>query len=300
MAKQKIQQQTSSLPAKSEGTSGVLYTVATPIGNLSDLTPRACEVLQQVSTVAAEDTRRALILLKKAGSAAAIAEYNEHSSPSQRRKLLNALMSGTDIALTSDAGTPLISDPGYRLVSEAAALGVSVVPVPGASSVTAALSAAGLPTDRFIFEGFAPRKSERRQAWIRELQFDPRTCVIFEAASRLEGLLEVLIEGLGAERHAVLAQEMTKRYERFTRLPLGQLLAHLRQCTAAEMKGEAVLVLAGSAEEVTAAGNSRALMTSFLELCAPAEAARRVAALTGVARSELYQLAKQLKSVGTP
>ena len=287
----------------SDSTPGTLLLVATPIGNLADLTPRAAEALCEVGLIAAEDSRKALTLLRQVGSEVPVTAYNDSSGPGTRRKLLDQLLAGTDVALISAAGTPLISDPGYRLVAQAVEAGIPVRPLPGPSAVIAALAASGLATDRFVFEGFPPRAAGRRRQWLEELRSLRCTAVIFESPARLPGLLTELAGALGEERPAVLAQELTKLYERFVRAPLGELS---RRADSGELvlKGEAVLVLGGAESSPgTHAANQpgeEALLRAFLEVCSPAEAAKRVAALTGVARRRLYDRAKEMSGEPAP
>ena len=291
--------------ALNDGEAGTLYVVATPIGNLGDLSERAAEILRRVPVVAAEDSRRAARLLQHVGSSASIQLYHDHSSPNQRSRLLQQLQQGRELALVSDAGTPLISDPGYRLLRQALDAGISVVPIPGASAVTAALSVAGLATDSFVFEGFPPAHGQRRQQWLQRLCTEPRTLVLFESARRLPGLIDALCGLFGAERQLALAMELTKLHERVWRGTLGDLRAAFQTGDegadgAPVLKGEAVLLLAGAPQAVSEVGqrvsvDTQELLQAFLQVCPPTEAARRVATLTGLSRRELYRVATQVQ-----
>ena len=278
-----------------DGEAGTLYVVATPIGNLGDLSERAAETLRRVPVVAAEDSHRAARLLRHVGSSASIQLYHDHSSSNHRQRLLRQLQQGRDLALVSDAGTPLISDPGYRLLRQALDAGIAVVPIPGASAVTAALSVAGLATDSFVFEGFPPAHGQRRQQWLQRLRAEPRTLVLFESMRRLPGLIDALCELFGAGRQLALAMEMTKLHERIWRGTLGDLQAAFQNGREAPvLKGEAVLLLAGAPQAVSEVGqrvsvDTQELLQAFLQVCPPTEAAKRVATLTGLPRRDLYR-----------
>ena len=221
---------------------GTLYVVATPIGNLEDITLRALRVLKEVDVIAAEDTRHTQILLSHYGIRTPLTSYHEHNEKTKARQLMSRLERGEQIALVSDAGTPAISDPGYRLAVEAIRGGIPVIPIPGASALTAVLSAGGLPTDRFVFDGFLPAKKQERRARLRALRSETRTLVIYEAPHRLTETLNDLVEILG-DRETVLAREVSKVHEEFLR---GRLTEVAKQIAGREIKGELTLLIGGS------------------------------------------------------
>ncbi len=270
-----------------------LYLVATPIGNLRDLTGRARDVLANADRVVCEDTRVTGKLLHQLALKKPLVAYHEHNAERVRPVILAALGAGERLALVSDAGTPLVSDPGYKLVRAAHAAGHAVVPVPGASAVLAALTASGLPTDRFFFQGFLPAKAAAKGKAIDELARIPATLVLFESAVRVADTLDLMAERLGP-REATLARELTKRFEAFRRGTLGALA---RGCRVDPPRGEIVLVVAGAAAGDTAWTDAE--VTAALE-CAladgsPSVAARQVAAASGRPRRELYARAVELK-----
>jgi 16S rRNA (cytidine1402-2'-O)-methyltransferase len=266
-----------------------LYIVATPIGNLGDISARALEVLRHADLVAAEDTRHSQRLLHHFGIDTPMLAYHDHSDERAATRILEQLHSGGIVALISDAGTPLISDPGFRLVRQAQDAGVSVVPVPGACAAIAALSASGLPTDRFLFEGFLPAKAGARAQRILELSAESATLVLYEAPHRLEATLVALLEGLGAEREAVLAREISKAFETIRRGSLEDLLAMVR-ADSNQQRGEIVLLIRG-AESEAAASDPRLLQ--LLEAMAAEMPGKRAAALlaeySGERKNTLYQ-----------
>jgi len=221
---------------------GTLYVVATPIGNLEDITLRALRVLKEVDVIAAEDTRHTQILLSHYGIRTPLTSYHEHNEKTKARQLMSRLERGEQIALVSDAGTPAISDPGYRLAVEAIRGGIPVIPIPGASALTAVLSAGGLPTDRFVFEGFLPAKKQERRARLRALSSETGTLAIYEAPHRLTETLNDLAEILG-DREIVLAREVSKVHEEFLR---GRLTEVAKQIAGREIKGELTLLIGGS------------------------------------------------------
>jgi 16S rRNA (cytidine1402-2'-O)-methyltransferase len=275
--------------------SGTLYIVATPIGNLGDITERATSVLRDAAVVAVEDTRHSRKLLQQFGIATpmiALHDFNESERVSQ---ILSRLRDGDDVALISDAGTPLISDPGYQLVRLAHAQGCKVVPVPGACAVIAALSAAGLPTDRFTFEGFLSAKQAARLASLNELAHEARTMVFYEAPHRIAECLADMVQAFGADREVTLARELTKTFETILHTTLGALLERV-QNDANQQKGEIVLVVAGKvavADEVDAAA-LHALQVLLAEM--PLKQAAAVAArITGIKKNLLYETALRLK-----
>ncbi len=270
---------------------GKLYVVATPIGNLNDLSPRAREVLQTADVIAAEDTRRTRVLLSHIGAETPVIAYHEHNEQQRAPELLERLTAGANVVLVSDAGTPLISDPGWRLVNAAQTAGFDVVPVPGPSAVLAALSAAGLATDRFVFEGFLPRRSAARTERLQALRREPRTLVFFEAVHRLPDMLAALAEQFGAERRAVIARELTKIHEQIYTGSLAELGAALGN--AVPLLGEFVLVVAGAADDVAPDEEGARRIFELLRAELPPDKALRLTAeITGVSRNVLYKLTR--------
>jgi len=222
---------------------GILYVVATPIGNLEDVTLRALRVLKEVNLIAAEDTRHTQKLLGHYEIRTPLTSYHEHNERTKARPLVERLLQGQNIALVTDAGVPAISDPGYRIVVEAIKAGIRVTPIPGASALTAVLSACGLPTDRFVFEGFLPAKKKERRDRLGALRAEMRTIVCFEAPHRLLESLRDIHELLG-DREVVVAREVSKVYEEFLRGLAGELIDKL---AGREIRGELTLVIKGSA-----------------------------------------------------
>ncbi len=220
---------------------GVLYIVASPIGNLEDITLRALRVLKEVDLIAAEDTRHTKKLLAHYGIATPLTSYHQHNEIAKSASLVQRLSSGCRVALISDAGTPIVSDPGFRLVQGAIHAGIPVVPIPGPSALTAVLSASGLPSERFVFEGFLPARKSQRRERLRKLREEPRTLVFYEVPHRVEESLQDLLEVLG-EREMVLGREMTKLYEEFIRGSVSDLVA---QAKVKEWRGEMTLVVEG-------------------------------------------------------
>jgi 16S rRNA (cytidine1402-2'-O)-methyltransferase len=268
-----------------------LYVVATPIGNLRDITLRALDVLAAADVVLAEDTRVSGKLLAAYGIAAKFVRYDEHVAEQSRPRIMAALAEGKRVALVSDAGTPLVSDPGYRLVREAAQAGHPVFPVPGASALLAGLSAAGLPTDRFLFAGFPPPKSAARRTFLEELAGLRATLVFFEGGSRLAASLADMAAVLG-DREAVVARELTKLYETLYRGPLSTLAADPRLDAP---KGEIVILVGPGREEQASAADADAALIDALKRLKPADAAAEVARELGLPRRDLYRRAMELK-----
>jgi len=269
-----------------------LYVVATPIGNLRDITLRALDVLNAADLVLAEDTRVAGKLLSAYGLSAKLERYDEHGAERARPRALAALAEGKRVALVSDAGTPLVSDPGYRIVREAAAEGHAVYPIPGPSALLAGLSAAGLPTDRFLFAGFPPPKSAARQTFLEELAPIRATLVFFEGGSRLTASLADMAAVFG-NREAVVCRELTKLYETLYRGRLGDLASDPRLETP---KGEIVILVGpGHAVEATADDIDTALADALKRL-RPAEAASEVAKALGLSRRDVYQRAMEMRA----
>lgn len=274
--------------------SGALYVVATPIGNLEDITARALRVLREVDCIAAEDTRHTGQLLRHFGIDTPLLSLHEHNERGRLESVIAMLREGRSVALVSDAGTPLISDPGFPLVRELRRQGSKVIPVPGPSSVLAALSVAGLPTDRFVFEGFPPPKTAARRARLQALTGEERTLVFLEASHRVAETLVDLAAVFGAERWAVVARELTKRFEEVHGAPLGELGTWLA-ADANRQKGEFVLVVQGvpAASEADTPEIRRLLRALLAEL--PVSRAVVVAAkLTGLRKQPLYELALAL------
>jgi 16S rRNA (cytidine1402-2'-O)-methyltransferase len=265
--------------------------VATPIGNLRDITLRALDVLAAADLVLAEDTRVTGKLLAAYGLKAKLERHDEHAAERARPKAMAVLSEGGRVALVSDAGTPLISDPGFGLVREAAEAGHAVYPIPGASALLAGLSAAGLPTDRFLFAGFPPPKSAARRAFLSELAGVRATLVFFEGGSRLADSLADMVAVLG-DREAVVAREITKLYETFYRGPLATLAA---DPALDAPKGEIVILLAPGREAEATAADADTALTEALTRLGPSEAAGEVARALGLPRRELYRRALELK-----
>ncbi|MCY1499986.1 Ribosomal RNA small subunit methyltransferase I [compost metagenome] len=273
--------------------SGTLYVVATPIGNLDDIGARALKVLREVALIAAEDTRHSMRLLQHFGIATPLAACHEHNERDEGGRFLARLQAGDDVALISDAGTPLISDPGYHLVRQARAAGIRVVPVPGPCALIAALSAAGLPSDRFIFEGFLPAKAVGRRTRLEQVREEPRTLIFYEAPHRILECLEDLEAVFGGERQALLARELTKTFETLKGAPLAELRAWVA-ADSNQQRGECVLLVAGwQAPEGEAAVSAEALRVLDLLLAElPLKRAAALAAeITGVRKNLLYQVA---------
>lgn len=268
-----------------------LYVVATPIGNLRDITLRALDVLAAADLVLAEDTRVTGKLLSAFGLSARLERHDEHAAERARPKALAALAEGRRVALVSDAGTPLVSDPGYRLVREAAEAGHSVFPIPGASALLAGLSVAGLPTDRFLFAGFPPPKSAARRTFLEELAGIRATLVFFEGGSRLAASLADMAAVLG-EREAVVCRELTKLHETVVRGSLGALAADPR---FEAPKGEIVVLVGPGRETVASAADADAALRDALTRLRPAEAAAEVAKALGLSRRDLYRRAMELR-----
>ena len=268
-----------------------LYVVATPIGNLRDITLRALDVLAACDLVLAEDTRVTGKLLAAYGISAKLERHDEHAAARSRPRALALLAQGGRVALVSDAGTPLISDPGYRLVREAAAQGSAVFPIPGASALLAGLAAAGLPTDRFLFAGFPPPKSAARRSFFEELAGVRATLVFYEGGSRLAASLADMAAVFGP-REAAVGRELTKLYETVTRGPLDVLAADPQ---FAAPKGEIVVLVGPGREAAATAADADAALTEALARLRPGDAAAEVAKALGLSRRDLYRRALALK-----
>ena len=275
--------------------SGTLFVVATPIGNLEDLSPRARQTLAAVEIVAAEDTRRTGRLLSHLGVKVRQIALHEHNEARASVAVIEQLKRGKSVAMVSDAGTPLVSDPGYRLVLAAHANGIRVAPIPGPSAVTAALSVSGLPTDRFAFEGFPPPKKAARRAWLQALVADERTLLFFEAVHRVSETLADMVDVFGATREAFLGRELTKLHEQCRHASLGELLEEVTGGTIAS-KGEFVIAIRGTRDAPAPAFDTDRLLTELaLEL--PLKKAAAIAArVTGEKRNAVYQRLLEIKN----
>ena len=273
----------------SNGSSGRLFVVATPIGNLDDITLRALRVLSTADLVAAEDTRHSRVLLAHHGVDRPQVALHEHNEEQQSQRLLERLQAGQSIALIADAGTPLLSDPGYRLVALAAAAGIEVVAVPGPSALTAALSISGLPTDRFMFEGFLPARRSARVKALDALRDESRTMVFFESSHRIADSLADLCEAFGGERPAALCREMTKQFETVLRGSLDGIAQRVA-ADANQRKGEFVVVVAGSAGAAEESfPEALRLARELQSLVGSSQAARIAARLYELPRRKVYE-----------
>jgi 16S rRNA (cytidine1402-2'-O)-methyltransferase len=270
-----------------------LYLVATPIGNLGDITLRALDTLAAADLIACEDTRVTRKLLSRYGINASVTAYHEHSGPAVHRRLLAMLAEERLVALVSDAGTPLISDPGARLVADALAAGHPVVPIPGPSSIIAALSVGGLPAEPFLYLGFLPAKESARRKRLAEVRTIPATLVIFESPSRISALLADAAAELGGERGAAVCRELTKLHETTYRSSLAELAERF---SAGEVKGEIVVLVAPPAEaEKPVSADVDALLADAISAAGVKEGAALVAKATGLSARDLYQRALELK-----
>lgn len=274
-----------------------LYVVATPIGNLKDVSARALETLKQVDLIAAEDTRHTKRLLAHFGIEQQLVSLHDHNEERQSQLLVQRMLAGETVALVSDAGTPLISDPGYRLVRDARAAGLRVEPVPGASALTAALSVSGLPTDQFLFMGFLPVKGRRQK--IRDVRHYSGTLIFYEAPHRVLSLLEALEEGLNSSRKAVVCRELTKLYEQVEPGSLSELRQQVEAATL-PAKGEFVVLVQGADEqpmqgEVSLDDCLRVLMTEL----SISKAAEMASAILGLKRNVVYKRALAIRDEGS-
>ncbi len=269
---------------------GTLYVVATPIGNLADMTPRAVEVLKLAGRIAAEDTRHSAGLLRHFAISTPLFALHEHNERTVSAEVIRRLRQGEDIALISDAGTPLVSDPGFPLVRLAHEAGLRVVPVPGASALIAALSAAGLPTDRFVFEGFLPPKAGARRNLLAALRDERRTLIFYEAPHRVLECLEDLTTVFGPERLAVLARELTKTFETIRRAPLGALLEFVR-ADSDQQRGEVVLLVEGApAPAADGLDDEARRIAGILAAELPVKQAAALAAqISGAKKNQIYE-----------
>ena len=274
--------------------SGTLFVVATPIGNLEDLTPRARQTLAEVSLIAAEDTRHTGRLLMHIGCKTRLMALHDHNEERVVHKIIEALQSGDHVALVSDAGTPLVSDPGFKLVRAAHEHDITVSPIPGASALTAALSAAGIPTDRFCFEGFAPAKHAARVDWFERLASERRTLVIYESVHRIGDCLADMVAVFGPDRRGFIGRELTKMHEQCVQESLGELRRQIADKTIVG-KGEFVIVIAGSDEDQESPLEVDRLLKALAAHLSQKDAAKVAAEATGLKRNALYERLLQLR-----
>ena len=268
--------------------SGTLFVVATPIGNLEDLSPRARQTLADVDLIAAEDTRHTGRLLSHFGVETRLLALHDHNEIDRAERVIRELAAGRSVALVSDAGTPLISDPGYRLVKAAHEAGINVSPIPGPSAMIAALSVAGLATDRFCFEGFLPAKKKGRRDALAGLANETRTMVFYESVHRMESSVADMVEVFGRARSVFLGREMSKMHEQCISTTLGELARQVMDDEITQ-KGEIVVVVAGGDQVTSSAIDSDSLLHDLAALLPKKEAARIVAKATGEKRNALYQ-----------
>jgi len=273
--------------------SSSFFVVATPIGNMNDITLRALDVLKDVDLIAAEDTRHTRALLARHGIETPLFALHEHNEEQVAPRLVEKLLAGQSIALVSDAGTPLLSDPGYRLVRLAAAAGIKVSPIPGPSAVTAALSVSGVATDRFTFEGFLPSRHSARIRQLESLRNEQRSIVLFESSHRILASIKDMVTVMGCDRPAAICREMTKQFETVLRGTLAQLHQRLAD-DSNQRKGEFVIVLAaGGSEQAEDMVRALELGSALQECLSVSQAARVAARICGVSRRELYVLMEQ-------
>ena len=274
--------------------SPALYVVPTPLGNLSDITQRAIDVLRQVAWVAAEDTRHSAPLLKHFGSGARLLPAHEHNEEAAAQHVIGKLRGGESVALVSDAGTPAVSDPGARLVARVRAAGFRVVPLPGACAAVTALSASGLTEQHFLFYGFLPAKTKQREDELRALAGLPYALVFYEAPHRILETVESLAAVFGAERTLVMARELTKLFETIHSCPLGEALEWL-QADANRQRGEFVLLVSGAVASGDEAEGERVLKLLLDDGLSVKQAAKLTHAITGAAKNAMYELALTLR-----
>lgn len=284
------------MSAAASTSAGTLYVVATPIGNLEDMTPRAARILSEVELIAAEDTRHSAKLLRHFGIGTKTEAIHEHNERSQVPRLVEILKGGKSIAFITDAGTPLVSDPGFHLVRAARQAGIRVVPVPGACAAITALSAAGLPSDRFVFEGFPPAKSAARRAVFEKLCEEGRTLIFYESPHRILESLKDMSEVFGGEREAVLARELTKQFETLRAGTLAELLEWVGR-DANQQLGEFVILIHGvpRVERKSVDEAAEHVLKILLEELSVSQAAALAARITGLKKNKLYEYALTLK-----
>lgn len=273
-----------------------LYLVATPIGNLADITIRALETLAAADVLACEDTRVSRVLLERYGIRRRTTAYHEHNAAEAGPRLMAALEEGKSVALISDAGTPLVSDPGYRLVGEALERGLRVVPIPGPSAALAALTVSGLPSDAFLFAGFLPVKAGQKRTRLEQWQAVPATLIFFESPRRVADTLDAMAQVLGAERRAAVCRELTKTFEEARHGTLGELAAHY--AAADTPKGEIVICVGPAADQEAAPADVDALLIGLAAEMPASKAAAEAARMTGQPKQELYRRLLALKEGG--
>jgi 16S rRNA (cytidine1402-2'-O)-methyltransferase len=274
---------------------GILYVVATPIGNMADITLRAIQTLKDVNLVAAEDTRHTGRLLLYYKIKKPLISYHEHNEVKRSEELVARLISGESIALVSNAGTPSVSDPGYRLVKQAVAANIAIVPIPGVSAAITAISASGLPTDAFVFSGFLSRKKGKRQKELKALTHERKTLIFYESPKRMTAFLNELVEILG-DRYGVLTRELTKRYESFIHGSLTEIIDAIK--AQGELKGECTLVIAGNtaAEEPSPDALRKDILASLRNQPGRlSDMARELADRHGFSKNKVYEEALKLK-----
>lgn len=273
---------------------GTLYVIATPIGNLADITLRALDTIKAVKVLYAEDTRVTQRLLEHYGIQAKLQSLHDFNESKKISAVIEHLQAGDDVGLVSDAGTPLISDPGYKLIAAIQDQGMSVRSIPGASALTAALSTAGLPTDRFVFEGFLPKSANDREKLFKALQFEPRTMVFYESPQRILSSIQICLQVMGKERKAALLREITKHYEQHICAELKEIADQLEQ-QQEKIRGEIVLVLHGCEASEDAADIDKAVqLLNDLQTHMPLkQAAAIVSKHSGIRRNQLYSLGLQ-------
>ncbi len=274
---------------------GTLYVVATPIGNMEDITLRALNVLGRVDFIAAEDTRHTGKLLAKHKIKGHLVAYHEHNETERTPELVNRLKAGSAVALVSNAGTPSVSDPGYRLVNAAIAGGINVVPIPGAAAVVSALSVAGLPTDSFVFIGFAAKKKAKRLKQLEELAHEPRTIIFYESPRRIIAFLQEIISAMG-DRYGVLCREMTKLHEEFIRGNMSEIHSRLKE--RATVKGECTLIVKGRQETPDVSLETiQSVIIKTLETTESSlsDLAKTMAVKYGVSKNKIYEEALKIK-----
>jgi 16S rRNA (cytidine1402-2'-O)-methyltransferase len=277
---------------------GSLWVVATPIGHRDDFSARAIETLRAVAVIAAEDTRHSRPLLLHHNIATPLVALHEHNEREAMDAIVRRLLAGESVALISDAGTPLISDPGFRLVRAARAAGIRCVPVPGACAAIAALSVAGLPSDRFVFEGFLPPKAAGRRARLQALAGEPRTMIFYESSHRVAESLADMRDVLGTTRDAVLARELTKLFETVLGEPLGELAARVAS-DPDQQRGECVILVAGRGEEADArVAEGQRIFAILREELPPAKAAKLASVISGAPRKALYEAGGREQEAG--
>jgi 16S rRNA (cytidine1402-2'-O)-methyltransferase len=273
---------------------GTLYIVATPIGNLGDITYRAVEILRQVDLIVVEDSRHSAKLFQHYNITSPAYVLHDHNEKENSIKLIEKLQKGMNLALISDAGTPLISDPGYWLVNLAIQHLIPVVPIPGPSASVSALSVSGLPSDRFCFEGFLPAKTQARKIRLQQLMSERRTLIFYEAPHRILDSLRDMVAVFGSERHAVITRELTKTFETILRAPLAEILDIVER-DANQQKGEFVILVEGAQTKVAGEDEQDRLLGILLEAMPVKTAASIASKITGVKKNQLYERALELK-----